>query len=160
MHQPTVEPLHVYIDASLERVGAKFQNKVYSCIIPQNIKNLCSIVHLEALNMLMALRLWCKWMDNKPVIIWCDNIAVVNVFNSFRVRDPWLMAVTRTMWLYMSGHNIDLQVRHVKGCENVYADVLSRWHMYEAANTTVVQYLKILHWENVSPDWLLPDFDI
>ena len=76
--------------------------KIFSCIIPDVLKKVGSIVHFEAANILLAVRCWCEEFQNKTVLIWCDNWAVVNVFNNYKVRDPLLMAVLRSVWLCYS----------------------------------------------------------
>ena len=70
------------------------------------------------------------------------------------------MAAVRTVWLYTAAFNIDLQVNHKMGVKNTYADILSRWHTYEAAESVPVKILKKCYWERVDPSSLLPDFSI
>ena len=53
---PSDLPSEVYVDASLQRVGGIYGNKVYTCPIPYLIQNLCSIVHFEAINIVLAIR--------------------------------------------------------------------------------------------------------
>ena len=53
--------------------------------------NTASIVHLEAVTILVAFKLWAKLWRNSKVIIWCDNAAVVNAFVFYKIGDPWLM---------------------------------------------------------------------
>ena len=97
-----------------------------------------SIVHIEAANILLALRCWAKNWANATVLIWCDNLAVVNAFTFNRMRDNILMAIIHFAWLYTAAYNINLVVKHISGTSNVYADVLSRWPYYNNLNTTVV----------------------
>ena len=51
-----VHPSHsaieeTYVDASLQRVGEIYSNKVYTCPIPLLIQNLCFIVHFQAIRL-------------------------------------------------------------------------------------------------------------
>ena len=46
------------------------------------------------------------------------------------------------------------------GVKNTYADILSRWHTYEASELAPVKILKKCNWEIVDPSCLLPDFSI
>ena len=55
----------------------------------------------------------------------------MKVFNNYKVKDPLLMAVLRSVWLYMAAFNIDLKVEHIKGLNNVFADILSHWRIYK-----------------------------
>ena len=104
------------------------------------------IVHFEAINIVLAIKTWHQYWTNKSIVIWCDNWAVVNAFQSNRIKDIWLMAAVRTVWF-----NIDLQVNHVMGVRNTYADILSRWHTYEASELSPVKILKKCNWEIVDP---------
>ena len=70
------------------------------------------------------------------------------------------MAAVRTVWLYRAAFNIDLQVNNIMGVTNTYADILSRWHTYEASDLSPVKILKKCNWEIVDPRFLLPDFSI
>ena len=79
---------------------------------------------------------------------------------AYKVRDPLLMAVLRSVWLYTAAYNIDLQVKHIKGLNNVYADILSRWRVYKDLQTSEVQILKNCLWQVVNSEMLLPDFQI
>ena len=94
------------------------------------------------MNILVAFKLWAKlWKDSK-VIIWCDNIAVVNAFTFPKIRDPWLMACVRNVWYFTALYNVQLEVKHIAGIKNIYADILSRWHTYSHMNNITVQYLQ------------------
>ena len=55
----------VYVDASLVAMGAIFNTKVYTLQIPHILKTLYSIVHFEAVNILVMLRTWGKYMKNQ-----------------------------------------------------------------------------------------------
>ena len=41
------------------------------------------------------------------------------------------MACVRMAWLICAKNNVELQVKHVRGSANVYADILSRWEYYQ-----------------------------
>ena len=46
----------IYVDASLQGLGAKLENMVYAISILCTLKDVCTIVHFEALNILVALK--------------------------------------------------------------------------------------------------------
>ena len=150
----------VWIDASLMQVGAKYENYVYSSDIPQELKNIGSIVHFEAANVLAAIRTWFSDWKNATVTVWCDNLAVVNAFTNHKIRDPLLMAIVRSVWLYCAAFNIKLVVKHIKGIDNIFADILSRWPFFHNKDMYQVRLLKLCQWEQVSPVTLMPDFSI
>ena len=142
------------------QVGAKYENCVYSCDIPQELKNVGSIVHFEAANILAAIQTWFKRWQDTTVTVWCDNKAVVNAFVNQNIRDPLLMAVVRSVWLYCAAFNIKLVVQHIKGIDNIFADILSRWTYFQNKDIYQVQLLKSCRWESVLPKKLIPDFSI
>ena len=63
------------------------------------ILNIVSIVHLEAANILVAFKIWCKHLSNKKILLWCDNIAVVSAFSHHKMIAPWLTACVRNILL-------------------------------------------------------------
>ena len=71
----------IELDACLVGLGAICINQVYAIKIPKNYENY-SIVHLEMLNILVALRVWAKQWASKKILLKCDNQAVVLVLNS------------------------------------------------------------------------------
>ena len=86
-----------------------------------------SIVHLEMMNNLLAVRLFqVQWFGRK-VLIRCDNEAVVSVLRSGRTRDPYLGACARNIWYVSALADMGLQYAHIRGLDNGVADLLSRW---------------------------------
>ena len=63
------------------------------------------------------------------------------------MKDPFLMAYVRTALLICANNKDKLQVKHVRGSANVYADILSRWEYYQNFLSTEVQYLKSCQWD-------------
>ena len=65
------------VDASLTDFGGVWSNRVYVSPIVQLTQ--LKIVHLEMLNILVALRIWKEFWRHSTVKIFCDNKAVVQV---------------------------------------------------------------------------------
>ena len=86
-----------------------------------------TIVHLEILNLVVALKLWGPYWKDKTVEIKCDNMAVVDVLKSGRACDDILAMCTRNIWLLSAMFNVELVVNHIPGSHNVVAYLLSRW---------------------------------
>ena len=89
---------------------------VYSLSFPKGFRNY-TIVHLEILNIVVALKVWGSMWQDHIIEVKCDNMAVVKVLNTGWARD----------WLLTSMYNIELVVTHIPGVTNVVADLLSRW---------------------------------
>ena len=116
----------VHLDTCLKGLGGVCQNMVYHIAIPLGFKGL-TIVHLEMLNILVAVKLFCSNWKGMSILIYCDNFAVVNVLRSGRARDPYLAACARNIWMWAATHDIHFTYTHVAGKNNRTADLLSRW---------------------------------
>ena len=54
---------------------------VYTLTIPRDYQKY-SIVHLEALKIVVAGKLWANTWQNRQIHIFCDNMAEVDVLNT------------------------------------------------------------------------------
>ena len=141
------------LDACLTGLGGRRENFVYHLPLIRGFRNL-DIVHLEMINIVLALRLFAQFWAGTRKLIKCDNDAVVKVLNAGKARDPYLGACARNMWYMAALSDIDLQYVHVLGKNNVVADLLSRWQ-YTSANVTQLQaLLSTPVWLSVSVDML------
>ena len=113
----------VHLDACLLGLGGVFSNLVYYVPIPLGFYNL-NIVHLEIINIVVALKLFCNHWAGQSVKVFCDNIAVVQVLQSGSTRGPYLVAAARNVWLLAAKYDIDMSYVHIYGKRNVTADLL------------------------------------
>ena len=141
-------------------MGAYYNSQVYSVPIMEPLRNNMSIVHLEAANIILSLQCWKKAIKNSCTVVWCDNFTVGNAFTNHKIRDVFFMVCVHTAWLICAIYNIKLQVKHIKGIDNTYADILSRWSIYKDKELIHVKYLKACTWRSPDPYDMLPDFDI
>ena len=134
-------PVHntIYVDASFAGVGAIYGNKVYAYHIPDSFTG--SIVHLELINVLIAIRCWSNYFENSILKIYCDNMTVVAALNNYRIKDDLILIIVRNIWLELAKYNIDLKISHVPGASNIYADILSRWRSREKFSSNDVNML-------------------
>ena len=160
IHKPSVVPVIVYVDACLQGLGTYHEGQVYHATVPTSFHLVMSIVHLEMVNVLVSVRLWANKWRNCSVNMFCDNQAVVEVMANGRSRDKYLAACARTIWLLLAQYNIRLNVLHIAGLENRYADTLSRWFHFQRVDSVVVRHLKRCTWVDVCDTWLYPDFTI
>ena len=56
------------------------------------LKMLYTIVHFEAVNILVMLRLWAVHMKNQKCTIYCDYNAVINVYTNHKIQYTFLTA--------------------------------------------------------------------
>jgi len=121
---------HVYVDSCLSGCGGIYRKEAYHHMFPQAIRdNGHSIAHLEALNVVVAIKTWAKSLTNKTVIIHSDSATAVAVMQAGRGRDSFIQACAREVWLTAAVNNIAVSIRHVPG-DSLFdtADALSRWH--------------------------------
>ena len=83
-------------DACLQGIGGYLKNLVYHLPIPVGYKQL-NIVHLEMVNIFLAVRLFAKVWSRLKILIKCDNAAVVAVLRSGKTKDPFLGACARNI---------------------------------------------------------------
>ena len=79
------------------------------------------IVHLEMLNIVIALRTWSRVWCHSTISVYCDNLGVVFVVKTGKTKDPFLALCVINIWLLTAFHGIDLQIDHVPGCHNFFS---------------------------------------
>ena len=143
-HRPVDVTLE--LDACLTGFGGRSGDLVYHLPIVRGFRN-WTIVHLEMVNILLAVRLFKRQWSSRKDLIQCDNEAVVSVLKTGRTCDPYLGACARNIWYLAAKADIDLRYIHIKGVNNVVADVLSRWQ-------GTPQQWQVLHNHFEKPLWL------
>ena len=151
----------LHVDASLTGLGGIWNNRVYATPVIPLVHFHLKIVHLEMLNILVALRKWHKFWAHSKVQIFCDNLAVVLVTASGKTKDPYLAACLRNLWLITATCDIDLEVNHIPGTHNNWADFLSRLHGKGYTDPELLSYLEDnYHWEKIGITDLTLDLSI
>ena len=122
-----------FVDASLHGLGAVMGKHFYTAPLPNYIKDLNRIVVFEMLNILVLCLVWGPRLKNSRLKLYCDNSAVVQVFQGNKTKDRTLGAILREVLMCNARHNIQMLVAHVQGKQNPNADALSRVHMEKAS---------------------------
>ena len=149
----------IFLDASLTGLGGVFGHQVYALALPKHFMNY-TIVHLEILNIVVALKVWGQSWANKRIQIFCDNRAVVDTLNSGRARDDILATCARNIWLLTAMFNITLVTSHVYGAKNALADLLSRWGKTPDNEEKLAQFIKNPIWVDTHLDLTLLNYSI
>jgi hypothetical protein len=144
--------IDIFVDASLSGLGGVLHNYVYELAIA--VKPGYSIAHWEAINVLVALRIFSPFLHAHNVTVWCDNTVAVSILSSGRGTDPILQSIARNIWLFQASVDCNLSFAHVKGKLNNIADLLSRWSL--ASNPVAKLYFLL----NDVPIWFSPPLDV
>ena len=86
-----------------------------------------SIAWQELFAIVVACHIWGEALQNKRIILNCDNESVVNIINSKRSRISRVMDLLRHLTLLTLKYNIYLRAKHIPGKYNEIADSLSRF---------------------------------
>ena len=147
------------LDACLTGLGGRCGNFVYHLPIERGYANL-DIVHLEMVNIVMALRLFARFWSGTTILVKCDNDAVVKVLSAGKARDPFLGACARNVWYIAALADIDLQYEHILGRDNTVADLLSRWQFTQENVIQLQQFIENPVWLPVSINMMEVDYSL
>ena len=140
INKPAIVNGHsLHIDASLTGLGGIWNDEVYATPICNLFGIDLKIVHLEMLNLVIALRVWARKWTHSVVKFYCDNMAVVQVVQTARTKDQFLALCLRNIWLITASHDIDLHIEHIQGAHNVHADLLSRLYSNKVVDKTLLE---------------------
>ena len=160
-HKQSIPTESAYIDASLTGLGGFWSGQAYATPISGFSALDLGIVHLEMVNIIIALKLWGSAWSGKHVIIHCDNWAVVQSVQKGNSKDKFLQLCLRNIWLLIAFHDIDLELRHIKGVDNIIADTLSRIYSSKEDHIACKQVLlDSAHWCHIDPSFFMLDTDI
>ena len=117
-------------DACLTGCGGMTTDEYFHVSFPSEVLSRFSAIHLlEALVIVVALRLWGRHWRGQRIVVYCDNFSVVSSLNSGRVQDKLLASCLREIWFLAAVHEFELRACHLSSSENRGADLLSRWHL-------------------------------
>ena len=142
-HQPIFGTIE--LDACLTGFGGCWENLIYHVAIEKHYNNL-AITQLEMLNILVALRIFSTFWQGQRIQVKCDNMAVVQVLQTGKARDPFLGACARNIWMEAAKADIDIVYTHIQGRKNVVADLLSRWKNTQSHHQILCQHVNNPIW--------------
>ena len=96
------------------------------------------IVHLEMLNLVIALRLWSKKWARSTIKFYYDNLAVVQAVRTSKTKDHILALCLRNIWLIATIYDIQIEIDRTQGTSNKIAHLLSRLYSDKAVDLTLL----------------------
>ena len=85
-----------------------------------------SIGYLELYAVAVGIVLWTKFFRNRNIILYCDNLSVVNMLNNKTSKCPNCMILVRIIVLHSMLYNTKISAHHVRTENNSISDSLSR----------------------------------
>ena len=113
-----------FVDACLTGMGAIWNDNAYAVSRHLVATWHLNITQLEMLNVLIALRVFCDAWRHKSVCIHIDNKAAMYSPEKGCIRDEFMQAIARSVWLLAASY--DIKFVHIAGQSNHNADLLSR----------------------------------
>lgn len=125
----TTEYVEFECDACLSGAGGNSRTHCYTwAFTPQHNHRFPHIHHLEAINILVALRTLAPYEDlgKRGILIHTDNISSSFALTTGKTRDPILAACARELWLEAAIRDVEIKIVHKPGHMIPLADALSR----------------------------------
>ena len=122
------DTLRLYSDAAGVHGGfaAVFGNDWFTGIWPPEIEPE-HITVKELFPIVLAVEIWGKCLENRKVLFFTDNSAVVEIINKTSSKVSVIMRLVRRLVLASLKHNIYFRAKHIPGNHNVVCDLLSRF---------------------------------
>ena len=89
-------------------------------------KNRPSINYLELYAVTIGILLWTQNFRNRKIILFCDNMSVVQMVNRNSSTCKNCMVLMRIIVLHSMINNVKVILKHVPGIQNSFADLISR----------------------------------
>jgi hypothetical protein len=116
----------------------------------------------EMIPIVLAIAMWGKYCSHKHVLVYCDNMAVVQIMISKTSKEPGMMHLLRCLHFFTAMFDINLKVVHLAEKNlNVMADSISRnslqshqitaYHMQASPDPIPPILWQLL--VTVQPDW-------
>ena len=127
----TSEVLELHTDAAGSLgYGAILENRWFYGAWPAEWRNL-NIAILELYPIVAATIAWAYKFQNRSILFFTDNMAVVEVINNKTSKDTKILYLLRKLVWTCLNNNIMFKAKHIPGKNNVSADLLSRLQVEE-----------------------------
>ena len=116
-------------DSCLQGCGRWSEGEYFHCSLPADITECehVKINELECLAVVIAIKAWKHKINNKNVLLLCDNASTVQVINKGMARNKFTQACLRELAWLTATNNSWIKMCFVPGVSNHLSDFLSRW---------------------------------
>ena len=118
-------------DASLQGAGGWSQGEYFFELFPTALVNdtRISINELEAITVMVGLKLWGHKVAGRKFLIQCDNTNTVQAINTGRAKNVVMQQVLREICYILALNDAQVRAVFVPSAQNRICDSLSRWYM-------------------------------
>ena len=115
-------------DATPKALGGWSQGQYFYAKFPQFILDQqLDINILEALAIMVSLKLWGYKLSGRNAMLYCDNTQAVKAINSGRSGHPFMQAILREICFICATNDTLVRAIWLEGRKNKIPDALSRW---------------------------------
>ena len=83
----------------------------------------------ELLPIILAMAMWGHCWRESQVLVYSDNMSVVNIIAANTSKDKTIMHLLRSLHFICAVYNVNLRATHIQGVKNSAADAISRNHL-------------------------------
>ena len=109
-------------------MGSLFFHEIFPASVTERQLHINS---LELLTVVVALKVWGKFLRGKKVLILCDNMSSCNLINKGLSRDEFHQSCLRESCYIAAVNEFTFKAMHFRGSDNRASDILSRWHLHK-----------------------------
>ena len=95
----------------------------------QGIATNHDIAWKELYAIIVACNVWGPYWKGKKILFHCDNEAIVHIWKRGSCKSQEIMTLLRAAYWVAAHFQFNIMITHIRGCDNVIADSLSRFQM-------------------------------
>ena len=83
----------------------------------------------ELYAIVVACNVWGPQWKGKKILFHCDNEAIVHIWKHGSSKSKSIMTLLRATYWVAAHYQFNIMITHIRGCDNIIADSLSRFQM-------------------------------
>ena len=123
----------ISMDSCLTGCGGWSDGEYFHAEFPSKFNNRkdININELECLAVVVAVKVWLPKLQNKNVLMYCDNEVTVQVINRGNARNKFTQACLRELVWFTANNNTWVKMCYCPGISNRICYVLSCWTVHD-----------------------------